>query len=108
MSRSHRPKGGAPGRLTGPPGVPLTLVLPEGLQHFLQGPYLPILQQQDKGKQAGLGVPRAQENPSSRWEDPNFLPLWGTGELKDPAPAILWHSRCSYASDILVVPLKCG
>lgn len=52
MPRSHRPRGGAPGGLTGPPREPLTLVLLEGLHHFLQGPYLPILQQQDKEGQA--------------------------------------------------------
>lgn len=62
MPRSHQPTGGAPGGLTSPPSAPLTLVLLEGLHHFLQGPYLPILQQQDKEGQADLGVPRVQGN----------------------------------------------
>lgn len=38
-------------------------MLLEVLHHFLQGSYLPILQQQDKEGQADLGVLRAQGSP---------------------------------------------
>lgn len=89
MLRGHQPRGGATGRPTSPLREPLTLLFLEGLHQLLQGPYLPILRQQDVGEgrrgRAGLVVPRAQGSPFQKERSRIFTSVEALGS-SEPLP----------------------
>lgn len=100
VPRGHRPRGGATG---GPSGHWESLlpfcswrIVTKSSRACIFSSCSDKTGRRGRGWGAGLVVPRAQGSPFQR-EDRECVPLWGTRELKAPAP--LWHNHCSCTSD---------